>query len=96
MNKKENSRDVFYVPANKFILDGAEENDVDMPYQCRAGNCAVCLGKLVDGVVDQKHNSYLTEKQLEAGYVMTCFAYPVSDCTIEVEIDNNQFYSLFD
>lgn len=71
------------VSDEQYILDMAEEAGMRLPAGCREGNCSSCIAKLLKGNVDQSEQKFLNSSEIEAGYTVTCVAYPLSDCTLE-------------
>lgn len=66
------------VGRNQMILDSALSADLDVNYSCRSGNCSSCKAKLINGQVTSKPSTGLLQKEIEAGYILTCQSQPAS------------------
>jgi ring-1,2-phenylacetyl-CoA epoxidase subunit PaaE len=68
------------------VLDGAQRFRPDLPFACKGGVCGTCRAKVLDGEVDMRRNFALEPSEVDAGYVLTCQSFPVSD-RITVDYD---------
>ncbi|GAB3323528.1 hypothetical protein GCM10027299_19840 [Larkinella ripae] len=74
------------VEPHQTILEAALELDIDLPYSCQAGMCTACMGRCVSGKVHLDEEDGLAESELQAGYILTCVAHPLTpDVVIEIE-----------
>ncbi|WP_235560199.1 2Fe-2S iron-sulfur cluster-binding protein [Microbacterium sp. Leaf288] len=68
------------------VLDAVLRARPDAPYACRGGVCGTCRALLVSGSAEMVRSYALEEPEREAGYVLTCQAYPTSE-KVAVDFD---------
>ncbi|WP_328869507.1 phenylacetate-CoA oxygenase/reductase subunit PaaK [Streptomyces sp. NBC_00287] len=69
------------------ILDSAQRTRPDLPFACKGGVCGTCRALVTDGKADMRRNFALEPAEVDAGYVLTCQSYPVSE-TLTVDYDS--------
>ncbi|MFJ9784928.1 1,2-phenylacetyl-CoA epoxidase subunit PaaE [Amycolatopsis sp. NPDC101161] len=72
------------LPRSSSVLDGAQKFRPDLPFACKGGVCGTCRARVTEGKVDLRRNFALEESEVEAGFVLTCQSYPVSE---EITVD---------
>ena len=70
----------FSARAGDILLDAALINGVDMPFDCRSGNCGSCLVAIKSGQVDYLggHGA-----EAEAGSCLACICKPRGNLVID-------------
>jgi ring-1,2-phenylacetyl-CoA epoxidase subunit PaaE len=61
------------------VLDAAAAAGLEVPYSCKSGVCCTCRAKLIEGKVRMDRNFALEKHEVEAGFVLTCQAHPLTE-----------------
>lgn len=61
------------------ILQAALQNNIQLPYSCRVGDCSTCSAICKSGKVQMVKNDVLTDADLAAGWILTCTGHPMTD-----------------
>jgi ring-1,2-phenylacetyl-CoA epoxidase subunit PaaE len=69
------------------VLDGAQRVRPDLPFACKGGVCGTCRALVTEGEADMRRNFALEAHEVDAGYVLTCQTFPVSE-TLTVDFDS--------
>jgi ferredoxin len=79
------------VPANRYILESAEEQAVQLPFSCRNGACTACAVRVITGDLYQPEAMGLSMHLQQKGYALLCVSYPRSDLYVETQ-DEDEVY----
>lgn len=67
------------VKRGQSILQATREHNISVLFSCTEGQCGTCRAKLISGDVKHRKNHILTLDELNAGYILLCQGFPVSD-----------------
>jgi ring-1,2-phenylacetyl-CoA epoxidase subunit PaaE len=73
------SREIEFRTEHGNVLDAAAAAGLEVPYSCKSGVCCTCRAKLIEGQVRMDRNFALEKHEVEAGFVLTCQAHPLTD-----------------
>lgn len=68
------------------ILDASMAAGADVPFSCKGGVCCTCKAKLLEGDVRMDVVYGLEPDEIDAGFILTCQAHPVSE-KVSVDYD---------
>ena len=80
---------IFEVKGTKPLLLELRSQGLDLPYGCQYGGCITCAAKLIHGVVDQRSQVALNNRQINDGYVVLCVARAKTDCTFDIGVESH-------
>lgn len=73
----------FDAPATLPLLLAAELAGLSLASSCRNGTCRTCICRLTSGRVEYRIEwPGLSAEEKQAGYILPCVAYPLSDLVI--------------
>jgi ring-1,2-phenylacetyl-CoA epoxidase subunit PaaE len=72
------SREIEFRKGDKSLLDAAAKAGLEVPFSCKSGVCATCRAKLLEGEVRMTRNFALEKGELDAGFILTCQAQPLT------------------
>jgi len=80
-----------------YILDAGLDAGLELPFTCRGGICGACVGRVVEGQVDQSDiadlSFTLSEDEIANGMTLICMSRPVSD-VVKIETQSDWGYAL--
>jgi ring-1,2-phenylacetyl-CoA epoxidase subunit PaaE len=72
-------REIEFSKDQPSILDAASAAGLEVPFSCTSGVCGTCRCKVMEGQVRMERNFALDKKEVEAGFVLSCQAHPLTE-----------------
>ncbi|HEY9632848.1 MAG TPA: 2Fe-2S iron-sulfur cluster-binding protein [Coleofasciculaceae cyanobacterium] len=92
-NRQTGTQHTLHVPADRYILQAVENQNVTLPFSCRNGACTTCAVRVLSGKIYQPEAVGLSQKLRDKGYALLCVSYPCSDLEVETQ-DEDEVYEL--
>jgi ferredoxin len=92
-DRQNNLEHAIEVPADRYILNSAEAQGVELPFSCRNGACTTCAVRVISGQIYQPEAMGISPKLKEQGYALLCVSYARSDLVVETQ-DEDEVYEL--
>jgi ferredoxin len=92
-DRQTNKHYTVQVPEDRYILQTAESQGIELPFSCRNGACTTCAVRVHSGEIAQPEAMGLSPKLREKGYALLCVSYPRSDLEVETQ-DEDEVYEL--
>jgi ring-1,2-phenylacetyl-CoA epoxidase subunit PaaE len=73
------SREIEFRTEHGNVMDAAAAAGLEVPYSCKSGVCCTCRAKLMEGEVRMERNFALEKQEVDAGFVLTCQAHPLTE-----------------
>jgi ferredoxin len=92
-NRQTDTCHTVQVPSDRYILQTAEQQGVDLPFSCRNGACTSCAVRVLSGDLSQPEAMGLSLELQKRGYALLCVSYAQSDLMVETQ-DEDEVYEL--
>jgi ferredoxin len=76
----------FTAESGETVLEAAARAGIRLPYDCRTGTCAECVGRVLEGRIEHRRAPRALDPKDEAeSYALLCIATACEDCRIRVD-----------
>ncbi|WP_336362327.1 2Fe-2S iron-sulfur cluster-binding protein [Halalkalicoccus salilacus] len=77
--------ETFTAEPDETVLEAAARAGIRLPYDCRTGTCAECVGRIIDGRIEHRRAPRALDAEDRAeNYALLCIATAREDCRIRV------------
>ena len=77
------SKKTIDVSTEQTLLEGAEANGIELPFECRSGICGQCKTRLATGRVRMDAQDALSAADRAKGFILACQAHPLTNLEVE-------------